>query len=218
MNDAIENSQYTTQPAANVKLVSNGYTPKAFDEAALPEAGSGSVSTDIFKDIAGHWGKSYIEKMNKAGIINGYEDGTFRPDGTVTKGEFATLIVNALKIDTTKAEGHWATEFVNAAKAANLIADEIAVATAADLDTKITREEMASMVSKAAAYKKVAITDIQPVVMSDFESIAEWAQDDVNNAVILGIISGFEDGTFRPKETATRAQAATMLSMLYELF
>ncbi len=218
MNDAIENSQYTTQPAANVKLVSNGYTPKAFDEAALPEAGSGSVSTDIFKDIAGHWGKSYIEKMNKAGVINGYEDGTFRPDGTVTKGEFATLIVNALKIDTTKAEGHWATEFVNAAKAANLIADEIAVATAADLDTKITREEMASMVSKAAAYKKVAITDIQPVVMSDFESIAEWAQDDVNNAVILGIISGFEDGTFRPKETATRAQAATMLSMLYDLF
>lgn len=218
MNDAIENSQYTTQPAANVKLVSNGYTPKAFDEAALPEAGSGSVSTDIFKDIAGHWGKSYIEKMNKAGVINGYEDGTFRPDGTVTKGEFATLIVNALKIDTTKAEGHWATEFVNAAKAANLIADEIAVATAADLDTKITREEMASMVSKAAAYKKVAITDIQPVVMSDFESIAEWAQDDVNNAVILGIISGFDDGTFRPKETATRAQAATMLSMLYDLF
>lgn len=218
MNDAIENSQYTTQPAANVKLVSNGYTPKAFDEAALPEAGSGSVSTDIFKDIAGHWGKSYIEKMNKAGVINGYEDGTFRPDGTVTKGEFATLIVNALKLDTTKAEGHWATEFVNAAKAANLIADEIAVATAADLDTKITREEMASMVSKAAAYKKVAITDIQPVVMSDFESIAEWAQDDVNNAVILGIISGFEDGTFRPKETATRAQAATMLSMLYDLF
>lgn len=218
MNDAIENSQYTTQPAANVKLVSNGYTPKAFDEAALPEAGSGSVSTDIFKDIAGHWGKSYIEKMNKAGIINGYEDGTFRPDGTVTKGEFATLIVNALKIDTTKAEGHWATEFVNAAKAANLIADEIAVATAADLDTKITREEMASMVSKAAAYKKVAITDIQPVVMSDFESIDEWAQDDVNNAVILGIISGFDDGTFRPKETATRAQAATMLSMLYDLF
>lgn len=218
MNDAIENSQYTTQPAANVKLVSNGYTPKAFDEAALPEAGSGSVSTDIFKDIAGHWGKSYIEKMNKAGVINGYEDGTFRPDGTVTKGEFATLIVNALKIDTTKAEGHWATEFVNAAKAANLIADEIAVATAADLDTKITREEMASMVSKAAAYKKVVITDIQPVVMSDFESIAEWAQDDVNNAVILGIISGFDDGTFRPKETATRAQAATMLSMLYDLF
>lgn len=218
MNDAIENSQYTTQPAANVKLVSNGYTPKAFDEATLPEAGSDSVSTDIFKDIAGHWGKSYIEKMNKAGVINGYEDGTFRPDGTVTKGEFATLIVNALKIDTTKAEGHWATEFVNAAKAANLIADEIAVATEADLDTKITREEMASMVSKAAAYKKVAITDIQPVVMSDFESIAEWAQDDVNNAVILGIISGFDDGTFRPKETATRAQAATMLSMLYDLF
>ena len=190
---------------------------------AAPDDNNGNTGESYgrFTDIGEEnfaWAKPYINEMAARGLISGYEDGTFRPDGTVTKGEFATLIVNALKLDTTKAEGHWATEFVNAAKAANLIADEIAVATEADLDTKITREEMASMVSKAAAYKKVAITDIQPVVMSDFESIAEWAQDDVNNAVILGIISGFDDGTFRPKETATRAQAATMLSMLYDLF
>lgn len=39
MNDKIENSQYTTQPDANISLVSNKYTPKAFNEAELPEAG-----------------------------------------------------------------------------------------------------------------------------------------------------------------------------------
>lgn len=218
MNDAIENSQYTTQPAANVKLVSNAYTPKAFDESALPEAGQGAVSTEIFKDIAGHWGKQFIVDMNKAGIINGYEDGTFRPDGTVTKGEFATLIVNALKLDTADASGHWATKFVNAAKAANLIADDIAFATDADFDTKITREEMASMVSKAAAYKKVEIKDAKELAFTDNGDIASWASEDVKNAVALGIISGMDDGSFQPKANATRAQAATMLSLLYKLF
>lgn len=218
MNDAIENSQYTTQPAANVKLVSNAYTPKAFDESALPEAGQGAVSTEIFKDIAGHWGKQFIVDMNKAGIINGYEDGTFRPDGTVTKGEFATLIVNALKLDTADVSGHWAAKFVNAAKAANLIADDIAFATDADFDTKITREEMASMVSKAAAYKKVEIKDAKELAFTDNGDIASWAAEDVKNAVALGIISGMDDGSFQPKANATRAQAATMLSLLYKLF
>lgn len=218
MNDAIENSQYTTQPAANVKLVSNAYAPKAFDESALPEAGQGAVSTEIFKDIAGHWGKQFIVDMNKAGIINGYEDGTFRPDGTVTKGEFATLIVNALKLDTADVSGHWAAKFVNAAKAANLIADDIAFATDADFDTKITREEMASMVSKAAAYKKVEIKDAKELAFTDNGDIASWAAEDVKNAVALGIISGMDDGSFQPKANATRAQAATMLSLLYKLF
>ena len=128
------------------------------------------------------------------------------------------LIVNALKLDTADASGHWATKFVNAAKAANLIADDIAFATDADLDTKITREEMASMVSKAAAYKKVEIKDAKELAFTDNDSIAAWATDDVKNAVALGIINGMDDGSFQPKANATRAQAATMLSMLYKLF
>ncbi len=222
MNDAIEGSQYTTQPAANVKLVANKYTPKAFDEALLPAGGSGSsVSTDIFKDISAHWGKTYIEKMNKAGVINGYEDGTFRPDNTVTKGEFVTLIAQALKLETTDEKGHWAAKYVTAAKAANLIADDIAVATEADLDTNITREEMASMVAKAALSKELTSQGTVDK-FADKDAIASWATGDVAVASGLGIINGIDqnDGSvkFDPKANATRAQAATMLSQLWDLF
>ncbi len=222
MNDAIENSPYTTQPAANVKLVSNKYVPTAFDESLLPEAGSApatpSAGATPFVDVDGHWGKPYIEKMYKAGVINGMDDTHFAPDGTVTKGQFATLIVNALKIETTDTEGHWATKFVNAAKAANLIADDIAVATSEDLETPITREEMASMVAKAAAYKNVEVKEAKDLAFTDNADIAAWAVDDVKNAVNLGIINGMDDGSFQPKANATRAQAATMLSQLWDLF
>ena len=56
--------------------------------------------------------------MYKAGVINGMDDTHFAPDGTVTKGQFATLIVNALKIDTDSslASEHWAMPFVKAAR------------------------------------------------------------------------------------------------------
>ncbi|MCH5210603.1 MAG: S-layer homology domain-containing protein [Oscillospiraceae bacterium] len=223
MNDKIANSPYTTQPAANVKLVSNKYTPKAFDESALPEGGSSSAPAAAgFVDIADHWGKPYIEKMNKAGVINGMDATHFEPEGTVTKGQFATLIVNALKlsVDSSLASEHWAAPYVKAAKDANLIADDIAF-TVDQFDVNITRQEMASMVAKAAAYKEVAVPEDVKIDFADADTIDAWATGDVDNAVALGIINGIEkDGkmTFAPKANAKRAEAATMLSKLWDLF
>ena len=121
-----------------------------------PVAGSTPSTDSPFVDVVGHWGKTYIDKMYKAGVINGMDDTHFAPDGTVTKGQFATLIVNALKIDTDSslASEHWAMPFVKAAQNANLIAEDIPF-TVEDFDKEISREEMASMVAKAAAYKNV---------------------------------------------------------------
>lgn len=225
MNDAVKDSPYTTQPDANITLVNNKYTPTAFDEALLPD-GSGAPATPVatggFVDIEGHWAKDFINKMHDAGVIAGMDETHFAPDNTVTKGQFVTLISQALKLETTDTEGHWATKFVNAAKAANLIDENIAVATADDLETPITREEMASLVAKAASYKGIAVKDDKKIDFTDKDSIAAWATADVDTAVGLGIINGIpaDDGTtsFDPKANATRAHAATMLSQLYNLF
>jgi hypothetical protein len=215
MNDAIENSQYTTQPEANVSLVSNNYTGKAFDASALPTGGT-SVSSNPFTDIEGHWAKDYIVEMYKAGVINGMTETTFVPDSSVTKGQFVKLIVAALglEVGTDGADTHWAVPYVTAAKSANLINDAIAVATKDDLETPITREEMASIVASAAKYKNVTIPEAKSE-FTDAASISTWATSDVDTAVALGIVTGFEDSTFRPAEGATRGQAATMLSRLF---
>ncbi|MBQ8300971.1 MAG: S-layer homology domain-containing protein [Clostridia bacterium] len=218
MNDKIANSPYTTQPAANVKLVANNYVAKDFNEADLPEAGAQTQKQSglPFVDVEGHWGKAFIEKMYNAGVINGMDATHFAPDGTVTKGQFATLIVNALKLETVDASGHWAQKFVDAANAANLIAADIAF-TEDQYDVNITREEMASMVAKAAAYKNVT-AEAADKTFTDDADIAAWAAEDVKTAVALGIINGMDDGSFQPKANATRAQAATMLSQLWDLF
>ncbi|WP_405110191.1 Ig-like domain-containing protein [Paenibacillus sp. FSL K6-1217] len=51
-----------------------------------------------FSDIAGHWAQTAIERMSQAGIITGYEDGTFRPDQTLTRAEAVTIVNRALGI------------------------------------------------------------------------------------------------------------------------
>lgn len=55
------------------------------------------------------------------------------------------------------------------------------------------------------------------VNFTDAEAIEDWAAVPVAQAAAMGIVTGFEDGTFRPQETATRAQAAVMLSRLVSL-
>ena len=51
---------------------------------------------DKFSDIAGHWANEYINRAAEMGWINGYEDGTFRPDAYITRAEAMTLVNNVL--------------------------------------------------------------------------------------------------------------------------
>jgi len=48
-----------------------------------------------FTDITNHWAKNSIETLANKGIINGYRDGTFKPDATLTRAEFATMLIKA---------------------------------------------------------------------------------------------------------------------------
>src|SRR5690606_41056535 len=59
---------------------------------AGPEAGSG------FSDIAGHWAAAGIQEAAARQLINGYPDGTFRPDQPITQAEFIVMLVKALKL------------------------------------------------------------------------------------------------------------------------
>ena len=49
-----------------------------------------------FKDTQGHWAEKHIEKLKKAGIVNGHEDSTFRPDEPITRAEAAVMMANVL--------------------------------------------------------------------------------------------------------------------------
>lgn len=48
-------------------------------------------------DIPTHWAKADVERSVQLGFINGYEDGTFRPDNTITRAEFTSALVGAMK-------------------------------------------------------------------------------------------------------------------------
>ncbi len=72
--------------------------PGEFARAIASAFGIGEGSATRFSDIENHWARIHIEKLEAYGVVNGYEDGTFRPDGNITRGEAAVMISNALSI------------------------------------------------------------------------------------------------------------------------
>ena len=108
--------------------------------------------TNDYTDVpADAWYNNAVSTLSNAGVIDGYEDGTFKPDGNITRAEFATIAVRFFE----------------------------------------------------ATYDGEDL----------FSDIAgHWAQDYINEAANAGIVDGYPDGTFRPQQLITRAEAMTMVN------
>jgi hypothetical protein len=76
-------------------------------------------------------------------------------------------------------------------------------------NNKLTRKEMAVMVMKAFAYD---VPSNPKLSFSDAKKIPSWAKNYVGKAVELGIIKGYNDNTFKPDKTITRAEVAAMIA------
>ncbi len=166
----------------------------------------------VLKDISGHWAQANIEKLLESDAISGYPDGTFKPDNTITRAEFATVLVKAFQLEAKSGKvfndtvGHWAKNYIDIAATNGIVQgfDEVTFGP----DDLITREQMALMINNAAKLDKTA----DEVAFADSDRIAAWAKDAVAATGSKKIISGYPDNTFRPKANATRAEAVTVIA------
>ena len=162
-------------------------------------------------DISGHWAQADIQKLVAAGAISGYPNKTFKPNNNITRAEFAVTLVKALKLAPKSGKvfndtaNHWAKDNIATAQAYGIISGYSD--TKFGPNDKITREQMAVMVTKAASLKAAA----NAKTFTDSAKVSAWAKDAVIAASSNGIISGYPDGSFKPKANATRAEAATMI-------
>jgi len=173
-----------------------------------------------FADVNGHWAQSYVETIANKLIVEGYEDGSFGPDRNITRAEFATLIVRALGLNGKAAPD---SQFLDVStsdwfEGAVALAYDAGIVNGYEDGTfqankVITREELAAMVVRASAYAGAELSASVDVLdaFSDADSIV-WAHEEIAAAVEAGIVTGYEDDTFRATKTATRAEAVTMIN------
>ncbi len=168
-------------------------------------------------DIEGHWAQSNIEYVYTFGLMNGYENGCFDPDNSITRAEFATVMVRFLGLEENPAaadrfsdtDGHWAKGYIGAL-AASRIVDGVSE-TEFEPDSEITREQIAVILDRAF--------DLPPEdnkgAFFDDPIISIWAYDAVYDVLAAGYMQGDTTGNFNPQANATRAEVATIIYRLH---
>lgn len=162
-----------------------------------------------------NWAYAAVTAMSDKAIVKGYPDGSFKPNNTVTYGEFIKMaLIAATGEDAGNAvSGNWALNYYNKAL-------ELKYFTAYDidksqLDQKITRAHMALVISSILGDVKINdYNEIQKGIKDiTYETEYEY---DITKAYATGILTGYTDSTFKPEKTLTRAEAATVIYRLVD--
>ncbi|WP_141502547.1 NEAT domain-containing protein [Paenibacillus luteus] len=205
---------------ASISPLSGGGVPDPDDDEDKDKEEATEPLATSFKDIQGHWAEAAITKALSLGIVAGYEDGKFRPNGVITRSEFAVLISRALKLPASNTastfnDGNliptWAKSHVESAVAAGLVGGY-------DDQTfrgskQITRSELAVIIVRAA---KLETKEDAALSFADASAVPAWAKKEVAAAVAAGFIQGKGNNTFDPNANATRAEALTLVMKLLE--
>lgn len=175
--------------------------------------------TYSFKDIQNHWARESIEKLYKKGIISGRDNG-FYPDDPMTRAELATIVCRALNLSKASytsvfsdvAEDDWFAGYAQALYDKEIISG-IDGAFAPEL--YITREMAVQVIVNAYSAQLKKGDELSELDFIDKDDVSDWAKENMKIAVANGIING-RDGNLAPKETMTRAEAATIIYSLVD--
>ena len=210
---------------SNGDLAREGYIFKGWNTKAdgTGESYSAKDTFNITEDttLYAQWKKEDIlDKQNHNAYIIGYPDGTVQPDGNITRAE-ASAIYFRLLTDEAREE-LWRTKnnYTDVTKEA-WYNNEVSTLSNAGVikgypegdfkpDGAITRAEFASMTSRF-------LSDSVKATNGKLNDIADhWAEKDINKLVAAGIIEGYEDGSFKPDKSITRAEAAKIVNGILE--
>ncbi len=179
---------------------------------------SGENNSLVFKDIKDFpWAQKAITSLYDLGVLNGVSDDSFEPQRQINREEFTKLIVEAFFAPDKNAlinfddvlPSDWS--YIYIATAHNLgIINGISDAKFG-VGQPISRQDMALILHRAINAAKISLSQVQKINFTDASYISAYAMDGVAAISGYGIINGFEDGSFAPLQSATRAQAAKII-------
>ncbi len=184
-------------------------TPVVPSEPEIP-------ATSTFDDIDSvAWAKESVEALAKKGIINGKGNGKYAPNDKVTREEFVKIIIGAFDLldESATAEfadvdsTRWSYTFIATANELGIVTGDGANF---NPNGAMSRQDMAVVIWRTAEMLGVDFNG-EVIDFTDAETISDYAKDAVDALTATGIINGMGDGSFAPKATVTRAQAAKVI-------
>ncbi len=162
---------------------------------------------------AAEWMESYLETLVDWGVMQGNSSGNLNPDRRLTRAEFVVMINRSFGY-TEKGDmpftdvpvNAWYADDFNIAYNAGYFTGS--TATTADPTGYVTREQAAVLLGRNLRLQGISGVNSD---FKDIQQIGNWSRGLVQECAELGIIQGYQDGTFRPKNIITRGQMACFL-------
>jgi hypothetical protein len=221
-NDTIEDTN-TADDTKNIEDIENSDISDDTEDVendeniyTIQDTGAVKVSdsTILFSDINDHWAKEWIKNAVNLGFVSGYEDGTFKPDRTITRAEFSTMLNKAMQIEITEklnfsdvSSKDWFYKEVQKSLAAGFFSGY--EDNTFKPNNPIKREEAAKVV--AGAITTGNIDGEGASFLNDYNTIQEWAKEGVNTVYNKGYILGYPDKTYQPSKALTRSEAVKII-------
>ncbi|ADQ45037.1 glycoside hydrolase family 16 [Caldicellulosiruptor kronotskyensis 2002] len=176
-----------------------------------------SAQTNTRNDISGHWAAGELTKWISKGILQGYPDGTIRPDKSITRAEFVMLLDRIFKF-VDKANLSFADVSTN-----SWYADAVAKATAVgaiigDTNGKfrpndpISRTEAAVILSRI--FNLEATNESVLDKFSDSDKIPSWGKEALSAMIEKGYMKGRSGNVIAPNSPLTRAEFVKLIDKI----
>lgn len=179
----------------------------------------GAAGAEGTKDYEGHWAQKTIEQWLSSGNLKGFQDGSVKPNQSITRAEFMTLVNRSFGFS------EIAKVSFSDVASSSWISSEVAKAVAAGYiqgfnnemrpNDSINRQEAAVMISKLLKLELGATDNLK--VFNDAGQIAVWAKTSVAAAVKAGLLKGYPNGSFAPVQALTRAESLTLIDHAAEV-
>jgi len=175
--------------------------------------------TDVAEDA---WYYDYVMEASQKGLVNGFNDGTFKPEANLTRAQFAVMLYRLLGSPSAEGlENPYSDLEADWYKDAILYMTKIGVVNGTghgkfSPQNNITREQMVTMLHRMA---QITVTEGYEV-LNDFvdkDAISGYAVEPMVWAINSGIINGTGKGRLSPQGLATRAQSAKVLSLFADI-
>lgn len=191
-----------------------------FSTASAQQKGAEDLRTD-------HWAYGAMKKMVTLGIMEGYEDGSYRPDTAVNREQFAKMMVSSLSLELQKPaqptfsdvpKQYWAYSYVETAKP-YLTGYQSGDSLRFKPSESAVREDMAVALVRALGYGNASVDEDVLDRFADAEDISKNIRKYVAIAVSKNLMKGSKKGDdlyFKAQATLTRAEAAVLLTNVIE--
>lgn len=171
-----------------------------------------------FTDTNGHWAETAVNKWSQEyGVLQGYDDGTFRPDASITRGAFAGILDRFLQFQAAAPSGTFSDTSGSRWEGAILKLNAVGVYLGSDgkalPSDSITRQQAMTMVSRAF---QLGGTD-EALAYQDEAQIANYARPYIAELTARGWITDAGGSSFRPTEPLTRAELVNLLNNMIQV-